>query len=147
MSAEKEYPLASDELIFLNRFKPFYSTNQPPPVTFENYLTANNLTHVSEKDLFDSAKDHFDATVKAVDTILQQDIKLAPYEKQHLELIQKSAKTNSVSVFVFSKHPNVTSSSNVSPSQQQQHIMPIYDLSVSKLYPVLKPPKKELAKK
>ncbi|KAG2382885.1 hypothetical protein C9374_004852 [Naegleria lovaniensis] len=151
MSAEKEYPLASDELIFTNRFKPFYSTNQPPPVTFEHYLIANNLTHVSEKDLFDSAKDHFDAAVKAVDTILQQDIKLAPYEKQHLEWIQKSAKTNSVSVFVFSKHPPVTSSSSSSSSDTtpspQPHIMPIYDLSVSKYYPVLKPPKKEVTKK
>jgi len=133
-SAESEHPFTSDELRFVNRFKEFYTTAQPPQVPYEIFHSYNDMSNVSEADLFNSAKDHFDAAQKAVEAVLRQEVKMSPYEKQTLELLMKSAKTNSVSSVVCSR---------LAKPQEKEQQTPFFDFSISKLYPVVKPPKKK----
>ncbi|KAL9644541.1 hypothetical protein ABK040_009405 [Willaertia magna] len=137
-SIESELPFTTDALRYTNRFKPFFNTAQPPPVTYEAFVSSNDLSQIGASDLFNSAKDHFSAIQTAIETCFRQEvIKMQPTEKQQLEVLLKVAKTNAISVVVCSR---------LSPQDFKQNqttpLTPIFDFSMSRLFPVLKPPKK-----
>uniref|UniRef100_A0A6U9WSR9 Uncharacterized protein n=1 Tax=Pseudo-nitzschia australis TaxID=44445 RepID=A0A6U9WSR9_9STRA len=69
---EKKYEFTTNERIFEKRFELFSSIQQPPPLSYEDYLSGSDFSKVPQSDLIASTADSFLLSKSMIDRLLSQ---------------------------------------------------------------------------
>jgi hypothetical protein len=97
---ERKYEFTSNERIFEKRFEAFAGIQQPPPLSYEDYLKGSDFSKVSQKDLLSSTVDCFTMSKSMVDRLLTQiqlmDPNYLPIREHELNQLAKVCIGNSI---------------------------------------------------
>ncbi len=97
---EKQYEFTTYERIFEKRFEVFMGIQQPPPLTYEDYVKGSDFSKVTQKDLLASTADAFRLSKSMIDRLLVQvplmDPNYLPAKKEELQELNKVCLGNSI---------------------------------------------------
>jgi len=99
---EKRYEFTSLEKIFEKRFEMFQSVQQPPPLSYSDYLEGSNFSRVPQNELVQSTAEWFQSCKTTVDRLLAStstiDPDYAPMQEHEIRSLLKVCVGNSVYV-------------------------------------------------
>lgn len=99
---EKTYEFTPQERIFQKRFEAFAAIQQPPPLSYDDYLQGSDFSKVSQIDLINSTAECFNTSKTIVDKLLSQasevDEDFLPIQESELRQLAKVFIGNSVYV-------------------------------------------------
>eukprot|EP00531_Pseudo-nitzschia_arenysensis_P009546 CAMPEP_0116154340 /NCGR_PEP_ID=MMETSP0329-20121206/21729_1 /TAXON_ID=697910 /ORGANISM="Pseudo-nitzschia arenysensis, Strain B593" /LENGTH=716 /DNA_ID=CAMNT_0003651315 /DNA_START=206 /DNA_END=2353 /DNA_ORIENTATION=+ len=97
---EKQYEFTTYKRIFEKRFEVFVGIQQPPPLTYEDYVKGSDFSKVTQKDLLASTADAFRLGKSMIDRLLVQvplmDPDYLPAKKEELQQLNKVCLGNSI---------------------------------------------------
>ncbi len=97
---EKHYEFTTYKCIFEKRFEVFAGIQQPPPLTYEDYMKGSDFSKVTQKDLLASTADAFRLSKSMIDRLLVQlpfiNPDFLPAKKEELQQLNKVCLGNSI---------------------------------------------------
>ncbi|MGK3742474.1 MAG: hypothetical protein ACI8RD_007180 [Bacillariaceae sp.] len=97
---ETFYEFTTNRRIFEMRFEIFAGIQQPPPLSFDDYMKGSDFSEVSQKDLLASTGDTFRLTKGMIDRLLVQipdiDSNYLPAQEEELRQLAKVCVGNSI---------------------------------------------------
>jgi len=97
---ETYYEFTTNRRIFEMRFEVFAAIQQPPPLTFDDYIKGSDFSEVSQKDLLASTGETFRLAKTMIDQLLAQisviDTNYLPAQEEELRKLAKVCVGNSI---------------------------------------------------
>lgn len=97
---EKEYEFTTYQRIFEKRFEVFSGIQQPPPLSYEDYMNGSDFSKVTQRDLLASTADAFRLSKSMIDRLLVQipliDPDYLPAKQEELRQLIKVCVGNSI---------------------------------------------------
>jgi hypothetical protein len=99
---EKQYEFTTNQRIFEKRFEIFSGIQQPPPLSYDDYMKGSDFSKVTQKDLLASTADSFRLSKSMIDRLLLQIPLIDPYylpaKEEELRKLMKVCVGNSIYV-------------------------------------------------
>jgi hypothetical protein len=100
ITPEKRYEFTTNQRIFEKRFEVFLGIQQPPPLSYEDYMKGSDFSKVTQKDLLASTADSFRLSKSTIDRLLVQipliDPDYLPAKEEELRQLAKVCVGNSI---------------------------------------------------
>lgn len=97
---ENCYEFTTNQRIFEMRFEVFANIQQPPPLSFEDYLKGSDFSQIHQKELLETAGDMFSFTKSLIDQLLKKisfiDSDYLPAKEEDIRQLAKVCVGNSV---------------------------------------------------
>eukprot|EP00539_Tryblionella_compressa_P001162 CAMPEP_0178733116 /NCGR_PEP_ID=MMETSP0744-20121128/622_1 /TAXON_ID=913974 /ORGANISM="Nitzschia punctata, Strain CCMP561" /LENGTH=225 /DNA_ID=CAMNT_0020385275 /DNA_START=183 /DNA_END=860 /DNA_ORIENTATION=- len=97
---ENEYEFTSNQRIFEKRYEPFAAIQQPPPLSYDDYLKGSDFSKVPQKDLLASTSECFNVSKSMIEKLLAQipttDPSYLPIQEDELRQLAKVCVGNSI---------------------------------------------------
>ena len=98
--SEKQYEFTTNKRIFEKRFEVFSGIQQPPPLSYDDYIKGSDFSKVTQKDLLASTVDSFRLSKSIIDRLLAQipllDPDYLPAKEEELRELAKVCIGNSI---------------------------------------------------
>ena len=102
INPEKRYEFTTNQRIFEKRFEVFLGIQQPPPLSYDDYMKGSDFSKVTQKDLLASTADSFRLSKSMIDRLLVQipliDPDYLPAKEEELRQLAKVCVGNSIYV-------------------------------------------------
>lgn len=100
ITPEKRYDFTTSQRIFEKRFEVFSGIQQPPPLSYDDYVKGSDFSKVTQRDLLTSTAESFRLSKSIIDRLLVQipliDPDYLPAQKMELQQLNKVCVGNSI---------------------------------------------------